>query len=163
MSCSALFETSRTYRNRLSTPSGNPSIAMLLLEALGHRVDRLERRFRLQFLRDDRRLEALRRHAEVIVDDDVVVELFPGVDLGDRLAQPRLDLGLGVEAPIAQPLLEHVERRRKDEDIQRTLSEMRVPGDLLRPLVVDVENDVLAAFEARRDLGDRGSVLVVVN
>src|SRR5437764_1244678 len=92
MSCSALFETSRTYRNRLSTPSGNSSIAVLLLEALGHRVDRVERRLRLQLLRDDRRLEAFGRLAEVIVDDDVLVELFPGVDLGDRLAQPRLEL-----------------------------------------------------------------------
>src|ERR1043166_6847165 len=137
MSCSALFETSRTYRNRLSTPSGNPSIAMLLLEALGHRVDRLERRFRLQFLRDDRRLEAFGRLGEVIVDDDVLVKVLRGVDLGDRLAQPRLDLALRVQAAIAQPLLERVERRRKDEHIQRTLVELRAVRDLLCALVDD--------------------------
>src|ERR1700757_3297330 len=123
MSCSALFETSRTYRKRLSTPSGIDSIAMFLLEALGHLIDGVECRFRLQFLGDDSRLEAFGRLAKVIIDDDVLVELFSGVDLGDRLPQPRLDLSLGVEAAIAQPLLEHVERRRKDEDIQRTLFE----------------------------------------
>src|SRR6266705_12351 len=113
MSCSALFETSRTYRNRLSMPSGNPSIALLLFEALGHVVDGVERRFRLQLLRDDRRFEAFGRLAEIIVDDDVLVELFPGVDLGDRFSQPRLDLLLGVEASIAQPLLQCFERRRE--------------------------------------------------
>src|SRR5216110_3459734 len=103
MSCSALLETSRTYRNRLSTPSGSPSIAMLLLEALGHRVDGFERRFRLQFLRDDRRLEAFGRLGQVIVDDHVLIEPFVRIDLSDRLAQPGLDLGLGIEAAVAQP------------------------------------------------------------
>src|SRR5438270_11161200 len=108
MSCSALFETSRTYRKRLSTPSGIDSIAMFLLEALRHRVDRLERRFRLQLLRDDRRLEAFGRLAEAIVDDDVLVKLFPGIDLGDRLAHPSLALGVRGPAASARPLLQHL-------------------------------------------------------
>src|SRR5436853_27600 len=39
-------------------PSGIPSIALFLLEALGHRCDGLQRRFRLQLSGDDRGLEA---------------------------------------------------------------------------------------------------------
>ena len=43
MICSARLETSRTYRNLLSMPSGNPSILLFLLESLGHPIDGIER------------------------------------------------------------------------------------------------------------------------
>src|SRR5881392_632934 len=79
-SCSARLETSNTYRNLLSMPSGKPSITFLL-ESLGHLGDRFERRSRLQLLGDDRGLEAFRGLAEIIVDDHVLIELFAGVDL----------------------------------------------------------------------------------
>src|SRR5438876_10049579 len=108
MSCSARLETSNTYRNRLSMPSGKPSIP-LLLEARGHPGDGLERRFRLQLLRDDRRFQTLGGFAEIIVDDHVLVELFAGLDLVHRLLQPRLDFLLTVQAAIAQALLESFE------------------------------------------------------
>src|SRR5438128_12405799 len=117
MICSARLDTSNTYRNRLSTPSGSPSIALFLLEPLGHPIDGFEGRFCLQLLRDDRRLQALRGYFEIIVDDDVLVKLLAGVDLVDRFPQPRLDLRIGVQAAVAQAPLENVERRRKNEHV----------------------------------------------
>ena len=45
------------------------------------------------------------------------------------------------------PLLEMLERRRKNEDVQRAHAELGVVRDLLRPLVIDVEDDVLAALK----------------
>src|SRR5260221_10971964 len=46
MSCSARLDTSNTYRERPSMPSGKPSISFLL-EPLGHPGDGLERRLGL--------------------------------------------------------------------------------------------------------------------
>src|SRR5438045_2634186 len=148
MSCSARFDTSRTYRKRLSTPSGNPSIALFLLEALGHRCDGFQRRFRLQLASDDGGLEALRRFNQIIVDDDVVVKLFAGVDLVDRFLQSRVDLVVGIQSAIAEALFERVERRRKDENVQRSLLQFGIAVDLPRALIVDIENDIETGFEA---------------
>src|ERR1051325_2387024 len=163
MSCSARFDTSRTYRNRLSTPSGNPSIALFLLEALGHRCDGLQRRFRLQLLRDDRSLQTLRGFFEIIVDDDVVVELLAGIDLIDRFLQSGLDLVIRVQSAIAEALFERVERRRKDENVQRSLLQFGIAVDLPRALIVDIENDIETAFHTCDDLLARSPVPVTMN
>src|SRR5438270_1988439 len=163
MSCSARFDTSRTYRKRLSTPSGNPSIALFLLEALGHRCDSLQRRFRLQLSSDDRSLEALCRFDQVIVDDDVIVEVLAGVDLIDRFFQSRVDLVIRIQSAIAKALFERIERRRKNEHVQRSLFQFGVVVDLPRTLIVDVEDDVDAAVEALDDLFARGPVPVTMN
>src|SRR5688500_3687927 len=113
MSCSALLETSSTYRNLLSTPSGSPSIAVLLFQSLRHRGDGFERSLRLQLPGDNRGLQALRRDTQVVVDDDVVVEILAFVDLVDRLPQPEMDLVVGVQAALAQPHAQGVERGRE--------------------------------------------------
>src|SRR5712691_1823363 len=162
MSCSALFETSSTYRKRLSTPSGKPSIPFLL-EALGHPGDAFERRFRLQFFRDDRRLETLGGDLQIVVDDDVVVELFGRVDLVDRLLEPRLDLLITVQTAVAKPLFQNIQRGRKDEDVQLSLFELAVFRDLLRALIVDVEDDVLPVMQAGDDLSFRSPVQLLMN
>src|SRR5205814_839721 len=159
----ARFDTSRTYRKRLSMPSGNPSIALFLLEALGHRCDGLQRRFRLQLPGDDRGLEAFGRLGQIIIDDHVVVEILAGVDLVDGLPQPGVDLVVGVQSAVAKALFQRVQRRRKDEYVQRSLLQFLVAVDLPRALIVDVEDHVLAAIEAIDDLPARGPVPVTMN
>src|ERR1700682_5428059 len=162
MSCSARFDTRSTYRNLLSTPSGKPSIAFLL-EPLGHPRDGFERRLRLQLLGYDRGLEALSGLGQVVIDDDVLVELFAGVDLVDGLLQPRFDLRLRVQPAVPQALFQCLEGGWEDEYIQRALFELGIERDLPRSLVVDVEDDVFAAIEAADDLRLRRSVLLLVN
>jgi chloramphenicol 3-O-phosphotransferase len=68
---------------------------------------------------DDRGLQALGRGAQIVVDDDVVVEILAFVDLVDRLAQAQIDLLVGVQAALAQPHPQRVQRRREDENAQR--------------------------------------------
>src|SRR5216684_855578 len=143
-------------------PSGKPSIS-LLLQTLGHRGDRFERCLRLQFLCDDRRLQTFGGDVQLIVDDDVVVKLFPGVDLVDGLLQSGLNLVFTVQAAVAETLLEMVERRRKDEDVERPRLEIDVFGDLPGPLIVDIEDDVLAPVEPRENLGFRSPVPLLMN
>src|SRR5258708_22167304 len=108
MSCSARFDTRSTYRNLLSTPSGKPSIS-LLLDPLGHPGDGLERRLCLQLLGNDGGLEAFGGLGQIVVNDDVLVELFAGVDLVDGLLQARLDLRFGVQPAIPQALFQRLE------------------------------------------------------
>ena len=52
-----------------------------------------------------------------------------------------------------KPLFEMVERRRKNENVERPRFQFRIDSDLSGALIVDVENDVFAAFEAIENLG----------
>src|SRR5205807_4244960 len=99
-------------------PSGKPSIS-LLLQALGHRGDRFERRLRLQLFGDDRRLQTFGGDVQVIVDDDVVIKLFAGVDLVCRLLLAKKNLVFAVQASVVKPLFEMIEGRRENENVER--------------------------------------------
>src|SRR5476651_2914133 len=138
-------------------PSGNSSIPFLL-EAFGHLLDGIERRLRLKLLGDDRRLETLRGDVQVIVDDDVVVELFSGVNLVEGLGHPPVDFFSRIQAPAFEPSFELRDRRGKNKDAQRTLFKPGIVGDLPGTLVVNVEDDVLAALEPCQYLQFGGAV-----
>ena len=93
---------------------------------------------------------------ELVVDDDVVV-LGERGDLGPRDLQPPLHRGLAVLAAAAQPLLEHLERRRHHED-RRGLD--AAAPHLPRALHVDHQHHVLAGVEQRARCRPRRAVEV---
>ena len=94
---------------------------------------------------------------EIVVDDDVVV-----VDVARRLAargvEPPLHLLLGVLAAAAQPLLEHLERRRHHEN-RRVVDAARL--HLPRALHVDHQHDILAIGDQPGSTSAGGRAVIV--
>src|SRR4051812_25833886 len=56
-----------------------------------------------------------------------------------------------------------IERRRENENVERPRFQFRIVSDLPGALIVDVENDVFAAFEAIENLGLRSPVPLLMN
>src|SRR4051812_27465019 len=56
-----------------------------------------------------------------------------------------------------------IERRRENENVERPRFQFRIVSDLPGALIVDVENDVFAAFEAIKNLGLRSPVPLLMN
>src|SRR5439155_1009151 len=93
--------------------------------------------------------ESIDGRRELVVHDHVVV-FDERRHLVARHAQAALDVGLAVLAASAEPLLEHVKRRRHDEDGGGF--DAALPH-LSRALHVDDENDVLPRVEQRPGVG----------
>ena len=125
--CSSLFRPRVDFRGEpeIELPSQvhrQPEIMSLTISSHSGR-----RRSRLRPLgRDDRR--NFRAHAvELVVDDDVVV-CVDGRDFAAGRRQPPLDRRRRILAAPAQPLLEHLERRRQHEDADRVRRPARGPA-----------------------------------
>src|SRR4051812_38061561 len=56
-----------------------------------------------------------------------------------------------------------IERRRENENVERPRFQFRIVSDLPGALIVDVENDVFAAFETVENLGLRSPVPLLMN
>src|SRR5690606_33654561 len=92
---------------------------------------------------------------DVVVDDDVVVGV-PVADFGAGAVHAVADDFLAVGAARAQALLERLDTRRQQEYAHDVA--LRALIELLGPLPVDVEQEVVAALELLADLRLRGAV-----